>query len=109
MTNATGLIGGFTAATSGGTCGMNWQEIMVVCTGASRMYGGGGTTYGSVFITPRAAVSEKLMRHEAKHADQWATIGPAFGQTYVLTYAVQGECNVWERLAGYGDGGYDQC
>ena len=61
-------------------CGMNWQEIMIVCKGTT--HGGlnrhGGTTYGSLFVTsnPDPGADSRLMAHEAKHADR---VCPGFG------------------------------
>ena len=89
---------------------------MVVCSGSKPGYGGGGTTYGSVFVTPQLSSyltstgdGRKLMSHEAKHADQWAVGGLGFGIAYVGTYAASGRCNMFERMANFGDGQYSSC
>ncbi|MDO8392307.1 MAG: RHS repeat-associated core domain-containing protein [Actinomycetota bacterium] len=93
-----------------GHCGMNWQEIMIVCHSAEKggLVQGGGTTYGSLFITSGGPPDSRLMAHEGKHADQWSFLGPAlFASAYILTSAVApGDGNPFEKLAGLYDGCY---
>lgn len=105
--NAPVTLAALILARAGGAKGCKFRTGgMIICTGAKRFYGGGGTAYGNVFLTPSKSVSRAVLRHETKHADQWAAIGPGFGPLYLVTYAVQGPCNVWEGAAGYEDGGY---
>lgn len=97
-------------ARAGGAKGCKFRTGgMIICTGAKWGFGKGGTTYGNVFLTGGTKVDAALLRHETKHADQWAIFGPGFGVQYLITYAIQGECNVYEKSAGYKDGGYNHC
>ncbi|MDN3483466.1 hypothetical protein QMA10_16265 [Arthrobacter sp. APC 3897] len=54
-----------------------------------------------------------LLRHEARHASQYAVLGPAFLPLYfaaaglsVLRTGNPASGNIFERLAGLADGGY---
>jgi hypothetical protein len=65
---------------------------------------------GSVFITGTRHPSARLLRHEAKHANQWALFGPI---NYPALYGIDeyllskgGGCNHFETQAGRKDGGY---
>ena len=96
----------------GGDCGMNWQEIMIVCTSANSggMVQRGGTAYGSLYITPDSRVSSREMAHEAKHADQYFFFGAGgMALGYGVASWLQGKCNIFERQAGFRDGGYLSC
>jgi hypothetical protein len=74
---------------------------------------GGGTTYGSLFVTSNRNPGPRLIGHEAKHADQYALFGgPIFGMLYWREERRTGgnRCrNVFEIWAGLDAGGYDQC
>ena len=79
-------------------------------------------TLGNVILyRPRAAGafqtrpvgSSPLLRHEARHATQYACLGPAFFPAYFLAAGLSqlrsgdpASRNVFERLAGLRDGGY---
>lgn len=113
--NAPVTLGSLVAAKvtrRGGDCGLNWQEIMIVCTSANSggMVQRGGTAYGSLYLTPDARVSSREMAHEAKHADQYLLFG---GGGMAIGYGgaskLQGKCNFFEWWAGYRDGGYLSC
>ena len=100
---------GVKATAGSSNCGMNWSQIMVVCKGANHggLVRGGGTTYGSLFVTSEQHVSNELLAHEAKHADQWALLGPVnMAKGYGVSYLAQGKCNFFEWWAGYKNGGY---
>ncbi len=86
--------------------------------------GRGGTTYGSIFVTPtdqqtieqellnhqRPHGWDSLLDHEARHADQWAQHGGGIG--FPIVYGIEewtsggGSCNRYERDADLEDGGY---
>lgn len=74
----------------------------------------GAFTVGNVVLTRRHALDERLIRHEARHATQWAwCVGLPMLPLYLLSMAVsvvvcghQASYNVFERLADLDDGGY---
>ena len=112
--NGSSLIGLAAAASSGANCGMNWDQVMVVCTGAKNNFlvRKGGTTYGSVFTTASNTADRTLLRHESKHSDQWALGGISFfGIPYIVFEKTGhgGRCNPFERWAGLKDGRYEPC
>jgi len=96
----------------------NGTNGIVVCGGASWGFGGGGTTYGEVFVTPldtgTALGRGNLLAHEQAHSWQWAVAtgsgGPAvFPILYFGNYLLVGgnQClNVFEATANFDDGGY---
>lgn len=107
------------ALANGGRCGLG-PSVMLVCQVESWDYGG-GTTYGSTFITAanlgNTIDDEKLMRHETGHARQWAAQGPApmiagyvlssgYSQLVTGSYAC---ANIYEWDAGLVSGGYSDC
>jgi len=111
---------GAAATLGGGDCGVNGQEMMLVCSNAPDwMYDRGGTTIGNVFLTGDGKPSERLLAHEAKHADQWAMsqmlLGPVGMIAFPIAYGAEEKasggkgCNFFERWAGLDDGNYDQC
>lgn len=74
-------------------------------------------TVGNVLITRHDAEElrrrPRLRAHEARHATQWAVLGPAFLPLYVgaalVSRALTGDAasvNPFERLAGLEAGGY---
>jgi len=71
-------------------------------------YARGGTTIGNVYLTGGSSPSKRLLRHETKHADQWALLGPLFPFFYGLAELIgRGpKRNLFERWAGLEDGGY---
>ena len=77
-----------------------------------------GTMFGTVFVTDQRMETEtprtdRLGKHEARHADQWAAFSIAAGPAAFPTlYALDetffpGAFNHFERQAGLADGGYD--
>ncbi len=74
-------------------------------------------TVGNVLIARHSADElrrrPRLRAHEARHATQWAVLGPAFVPLYfgaaLVSLALTGDdaaVNPFELLAGLGDGGY---
>jgi hypothetical protein len=101
------------AVAAGARCAWDGREWVLVCTGPrAAIYGGGGTMYGGTFVTPAQRPDACLLRHEARHADQYLLgIGDptAFAFAYAVaeaTKAATGGFNVFERDAGLADGGY---
>ncbi|MER7501931.1 hypothetical protein AB0L05_01645 [Nonomuraea pusilla] len=74
----------------------------------------GAFTVGNVVLTRAPALNERLVRHEARHATQWAwCAGLPMLPLYLLAMLAsvlvcghQASYNVFERLAGLDDGGY---
>ena len=97
---------------SGGSCRMD-GDLFITCTGANWGYARGGTTYGNVFITGDSpeylAKHPGIVKHEKRHAPQWAATGPVL---FPIAYGAAeliggGPCgNVFERDAGLEEGGY---
>ncbi len=87
-------------------------------TGAAANGGAPAVTLGNTVIADDG-LSEAELRHETKHADQWAIVNGPFGPLggaaaggaiYGLTVLFQGSrCNWIEKWAGYADGNYFQC
>lgn len=104
------------AATAGATCNTA-SNGLIVCGGASWGYGGGGTTYGEVFITPYVTVSNGVLAHEQVHSAQWAAQGsalfiPMYFLEMAVSYVVSGDiaCEQWfEKNANLVDGNYTKC
>ncbi len=103
------LVGWGWAELHGASCGWNWSHFMNVCTGASGGYGRGGMTIGSVYITGNLT-DERRLRHEEKHADQYAAFGGFVG--FPIAYGLaewligkEGD-NPFEKAAGLEDGCY---
>ncbi|WP_072951205.1 hypothetical protein [Rhodococcus koreensis] len=79
---------------------------LFVCSGMRGGYARGGTTIGGAFLTGREP-ARSLLRHEAVHADQWATYGWAFALRYLFEESRRrGARNRFEIAAGLADGGY---
>jgi len=113
------------ALAGGGSCSMG-AGLFWVCTGVKAMdsINRGGMTFGNVYILGEKFEPEKLedpsIRHEMKHADQWAFAGlatsgaPLVGQAamaglYVAVDRLKGGAcgNFFEIWAGLSDGGYE--
>ncbi len=114
----TGAAAGY-ASVKGGDCHFQ-TGLMVVCSNTSPGANGGApaVTLGNTVIADDG-LSEAELRHETKHADQWAIVNGPFGPLggaaaggaiYGLTVLFQGSrCNWIEKWAGYADGNYFQC
>ncbi|RKT72950.1 RHS repeat-associated protein [Saccharothrix variisporea] len=91
----------------GGKCSMK-AGLMIACNGMKGGYGTRrGMTIGNVFLTGERSTHPNMMRHEAKHATQWAVLGPAFPIAYGLAeLRYPGARNPFERHAGLHDGCY---
>ncbi|MFG1962743.1 hypothetical protein [Nonomuraea sp. NPDC049028] len=74
----------------------------------------GAFTVGNVVLTRRDSLEDQLIRHEGRHATQWAwCVGLPMLPLYLVAMLVsvvvcghQASYNVFERLAGLDDGGY---
>jgi hypothetical protein len=78
----------------------------MVCTAMRRGFARGGTMVGNVFLTGRGDLTPELLRHEGRHATQWAIFGYNFPVLYAIG-EVRGPCRNWaEVTAGLRDGGY---
>lgn len=74
----------------------------------------GAFTVGNVVLTKHRSLNERLIRHEARHATQWAyCVGLPMLPLYLLAMLAsvlicghQASYNLFERLAGLDDGGY---
>jgi RHS repeat-associated protein len=108
------LVGLGLGGSSGGGC--EWVDgAFIVCfSSADWAHGGGGTTYGNVFVTgfskEQVLRDPGLLIHEKKHATQWAVLGnDLFAILYLTNGLVTGfdGCkNVFEFQAGWKDGHY---
>jgi hypothetical protein len=75
---------------------------LIVC-GSFVSPGGGGTTYGDVFLTsqPTSDVlkNNKLLAHELRHAQQWAGWGGDFTTAY-LGESLRSQIRTRDRACG---------
>lgn len=93
------------------------RRLTVVCTNTNAWANGprSALTVGSAVITEQSGLSEDLLSHESRHADQWGIFGPLFPILYFGNEALSqlggmGSCgNEFERAAGFEDGGYRSC
>jgi RHS repeat-associated protein len=113
--NGTTANGAYVAKSLKAHCREN-RDSFWVCTHASRNPAGGGTTFGSVYVTADKAVSGTLLGHEEKHAPQYAATGRAYFELYAIATAWSwlstgnGACqNVFEESAGLTAGRYYEC
>lgn len=90
---------------------------IIYCTGNTGINSDQTFTVGNVVITPMSReqylADPDLVAHEARHATQWAVLGPAMGPLYGLeslkSWLLTGDYgsqNGFERGAGLEDGGY---
>ena len=106
------------------------SHLFFTCTGIAAVdsINVGGFTLGDVYLlgnefNPDIKLQPVSLRHERRHAEQWAAAGlstpmnPLLGQSamfgaYMANYVITGgnACNnLFEVLAGLGDGGYLGC
>jgi len=85
------------------------RDLVVECGGMRGGFARGGTTVGSVWLHGGLG-GERRRRHEARHADQWALLGPVL---MPLLYGLEAAAtrgdprrSRFERHAGLLDGGY---
>ncbi|MCC2030820.1 hypothetical protein KEC57_01330 [Microbacterium sp. BWT-G7] len=112
-------VAGAYALANGGRCGVG-PSMMLVCQVKQWNYGG-GTTYGSTFITAgdlrKTIEDEQLMKHETAHSRQWAAQGAipmaaGYGMSSGYSQLVTGTygcANFYEWDAGLVGGGYGGC
>ncbi len=95
------------AQINGGKCKLG-QGLMVACNGMRWGWGSQrGITIGNAWLTGEKTTDARMMRHEAKHATQWAVGGILFPIAYGLTsIRFRGANNPFERHAGLEDGCY---
>ncbi|HZG96447.1 MAG TPA: hypothetical protein VEZ46_17250 [Mycobacteriales bacterium] len=83
--------------------------LFIACGGMHGGFAKGGTTFGNVWLYG-ALADEARLRHEAKHATQWALCTPVlFPVLYLLAELAarrDPKRNVFERWADLADGGY---
>ena len=111
MKNApSSTVGYGIAQYNGADCDWSKKRGMAVCTDARGGYRHGGTTYGSVYVTGEPSADARMLRHEAKHANQYAWFGGGAG--FPVAYGAAewasggGDKNPFERQAGLTDGCY---
>jgi RHS repeat-associated protein len=109
--NGSTQIGLVYGIASGASCRGNRQELMIKCSSARRFSRAGGMTVGNVLVGTKSSreYGRRLMAHEAKHSDQWSALGWSFPALYGIAYGRSSGCNVFDRAAGYKDGGYLEC
>jgi hypothetical protein len=117
--NGTTLVGMLVAKLSGARLTRGPDGLWIAEHYCGRLVRQTCFTVGSVIITRRSADwllhdgHTDLLGHEARHADQYAVLGPLFWPAYWLacawSYALTGSYgprNVFERHAGLAGGGY---
>ncbi len=87
--------------------GGNPKYKMHACATTDSTQTDAGTTVGNVWLYDDLDGAARH-RHEARHADEWALLGPAFPGLYAAEFARTGgrQQNVFEQWAGLHDGGY---
>jgi hypothetical protein len=87
-----------------------------VCTGAAFNPGGGGATFGSVYVTSVTDPLPTVLSHEYEHLVQYQEFGMSFFPAYVgaaiYSYLVSRDAardNWFAEDAGLRDGGYTEC
>jgi hypothetical protein len=106
------------AEANGGNCGFE-DGLVVACYDTNSWANGprGAITVGGTVLYEDSAseVSDAERAHEERHTDQWALFGLGvpplyFGNEAVSQASGHGSCwNLFERWAGFQDGGYDDC
>ncbi len=96
------------ARATGHHCGRRYG--MMTCSGGLRIYGRGGTTYGSVYITDDVDEFKTASRikHEKAHRRQWRRSGYLFAIKYFAS-GINPCRNRFEKRAGWANGGYSEC
>lgn len=106
---------GLLIAAAGGARRQPGPDGLVLAYGYRyRFPAAGAFTVGNVVLTRRDALSDRLVRHEGRHATQWAWCAglpmlPLYLLAMLVSLAVCGDqasYNPFERLADLDDGGY---
>jgi hypothetical protein len=106
MNVATG-VGLVIAGATGGTC--RRRSGSVACEGAHYPGSQRAFTVGNVVISRRELTNDEF-GHELVHVQQYRRYGGVpFAGIYIVTRLLYGECNVFEREAGFAAGGYRRC
>ena len=113
--NLSTLLGLAVATACGGTLARG-DDGLVLATGArGSLPRASAFTVGNVVIVRAGSPSPELLRHEARHATQWACCVVVFLPLYLLaalwSYLRTGDHysrNVFERRAGLAEGGYEE-
>jgi hypothetical protein len=89
-----------------GTCVVH-DDLIITCARMDSGFVDAGTTVGNVWLYDTLDGPDRH-RHEARHADQWALLGPSFPALYGAEFVRTGgrQENVFELWAGLHDGGY---
>ena len=82
-------------------------HLFITCESLDSGFTDAGTTVGNVWLYDTLDGPDRY-RHEARHADQWAMVGPSFPVLYGAEFVRTGgrQQNVFEEWAGLHDGGY---
>ena len=90
----------------GGTCVIH-DDLFITCESMDSGFTDAGTTVGNVWLYGTLDGPDRY-RHESRHADQWAVVGPSFPVLYGAEFVRTGgrQQNVFEGWAGLHDGGY---
>ena len=90
----------------GGTCAIH-DDLFVTCESMDSGFTDAGTTVGNVWLYDTLDGPDRY-RHEARHADQWAMLGPSVPRSVRRRVHPDGrpQQSVFERWAGLHDGGY---
>ena len=90
----------------GGTCVIH-DDLFITCESMDSGFTDAGTTVGNVWLYGTLDGPDRY-RHESRHADQWAVVGPSFPVLYGAEFVRTGgrQQNVFEQWAGLHDGGY---
>jgi hypothetical protein len=106
------------AEANGGNCGFD-QGLVVACEGVNDWANGprGALTVGGVVLyeDEGSEISDAERAHEEGHTNQWALFGGGLVPGYYANEGVSqvtghGSCwNLFERWAGFDEGGYDEC
>lgn len=111
--NFSTLLGLALAKASGSTLGRGPDGLVLASSPRRRLLKASAFTVGNVVLVAVEQPSAELLRHESRHATQWAWCVLLFLPLYWLaagwSYLRCGDHwsrNVFERRAGLADGGY---
>jgi hypothetical protein len=111
--NLSTLLGLGLARASGATLGRGPDGLVLATRPRRRLLRASAFTVGNVVLVAVDSPGEELLRHEARHATQWACCVVLFLPLYWLasgwSYLRCGDHwsrNVFEQRAGLADGGY---